>query len=787
MRRLVARLLIGGIALLCASPIIANEAAESARAQPPRAVGSNLYLLRLQSSQDAAAVRLLDIDPLLRLDNEYLILAAAGFPEQASALGLEARLIRAGLNRGRLALDRRHGHENLERFPLAYEAEGVRLFIVENLRSVMAVDDTPTLMPLDGRKPEIVYTEPAPALGTTLAVQTDLDSLGGLISGDSLASYLHRLQAFYRRVAGTDSNYAARDWLAEKFASFGYDSVYLDTFSHLDWSGQLKHCANVVATKIGTLFPEGHIIVGAHFDAAEGSPGADDNGTGTAAVLEMARVLHDIPTDPSVVFIAFDYEEHWVWGSEWYANRALEQKEIIPLMFNLDMIGHLSNDSLARLFGPPTGFTQLWHDLAGPMVGINGIIEGLYYGGDDKYFTMNGYTAVTVFEYDFSTVYHSSRDSTSYINFDYFTRMVRPTVATVYAATLDPDYDGLVGADDNCPFLAGPAAPDLDGDGVGDPCENCLSVVNPGQEDADRDDVGDACDNCPAIANSAQPDLDNDGVGDACDNCIGTANPGQEDRDSDRVGDLCDRCPDNWDPTQFDYDHDSINDACDNCDFVVNPLQEDTDGDGIGDACDNCLLVNNPDQVDTEYGDYGDGVGDACDNCPMADNLNQTNSDSDSLGDACDNCPAIANAEQEDQDGDGRGDACDNCLTAPNGNQADADLDGVGTACDNCPSVANADQRDADADGLGDVCDPCVCLCHGDPACDSAATVLDVVNTINVAFRNIAATPDPGQPCLRDPTDVDCSGSTDVIDVVKSVNVAFRNANAATEFCVPCP
>lgn len=83
---------------------------------------------------------------------------------------------------------------------------------------------------------------------------------------------------------------------------------------------------------------------------------------------------------------------------------------------------------------------------------------------------------------------------------------------------------------------------------------------------------------------------------------------------------------------------------------------------------------------------------------------------------------------------------------------------------------------------------PCACDCLGDPICDSVISdVVDVVRTIDVAFRNTPEAMDPDVTCPRVPTDVDCSRFTDVIDVVKVVNVAFRNADPATEYCDPCP
>jgi hypothetical protein len=84
----------------------------------------------------------------------------------------------------------------------------------------------------------------------------------------------------------------------------------------------------------------------------------------------------------------------------------------------------------------------------------------------------------------------------------------------------------------------------------------------------------------------------------------------------------------------------------------------------------------------------------------------------------------------------------------------------------------------------------CACDCHADPApigsCDGVQDVLDVVQTVNVAFRGAAAILDPNVNCPYETTDVNCSASTDVIDVVRMVNVAFRGADPNTEFCDPC-
>ena len=80
----------------------------------------------------------------------------------------------------------------------------------------------------------------------------------------------------------------------------------------------------------------------------------------------------------------------------------------------------------------------------------------------------------------------------------------------------DSDTDGLVDANDNCPFAFNPDQADADRDGVGDVCDNCPAVSNTYQEDADADGFGDVCDNCPTTYNPLQKDTNHNGIGDAC-------------------------------------------------------------------------------------------------------------------------------------------------------------------------------------------------------------------------------------------------------------------------------
>ncbi len=143
------------------------------------------------------------------------------------------------------------------------------------------------------------------------------DSLADLISLDSLYSYDHRLELFRTRYAYSDSISAARDWLMAKFAEFGYSNISPDNFTYNGHNLQ-----NVVCLKPGTIDQDKYIVIGAHYDSHcnnadpyTTAPGADDNGSGTAAVLELARILKDVPTKYSILFTPFSAEEMGLIGS----------------------------------------------------------------------------------------------------------------------------------------------------------------------------------------------------------------------------------------------------------------------------------------------------------------------------------------------------------------------------------------------------------------------------------------------------------------------------------------
>ncbi len=125
---------------------------------------------------------------------------------------------------------------------------------------------------------------------------------------------------------------AAR-YIQAEFSTMGLE-VEEDSFQ---WEG--KTYKNILAVKRGKTSPHRVIILGAHYDTVPGSPGADDNASALAVLLEVARTIQEISLGSTLKLIAFSLEEYGYLGSLHYAARAKREKEEIHGMISLEMVG----------------------------------------------------------------------------------------------------------------------------------------------------------------------------------------------------------------------------------------------------------------------------------------------------------------------------------------------------------------------------------------------------------------------------------------------------------------
>ena len=175
----------------------------------------------------------------------------------------------------------------------------------------------------------------------------------------NLKNHLHYLSVTLgdRSIYRPGNLKAAADYVFQNFAAMGY-APRRQTFISMK-----EEVGNVIA---GDENPGGYYILGAHFDTVAGTPGADDNASGVAVLLEVARLARNLTPPRPWAFIGFTCEEPPAFftpdmGSRVYVKRARQQKANILGMLCLEMVGYYSqaphSQSLPlplKLMGYPT-------------------------------------------------------------------------------------------------------------------------------------------------------------------------------------------------------------------------------------------------------------------------------------------------------------------------------------------------------------------------------------------------------------------------------------------------
>lgn len=163
---------------------------------------------------------------------------------------------------------------------------------------------------------------------------------------------------------------------------------------------------NVIGVKPGTTAPAEVVVVGAHLDSVPTSPGANDNASGVATVLEVARMLAEVPTARTVHFVAFGAEELGLVGSRHYvATRTLAVRGMV----NLDMVGH----GPQLLVANSAGRGELL-DIAERVAGRLGIkVERMSFGSSDHESFERARIPVVFIHTGDDNVYHTPQDVAS--------------------------------------------------------------------------------------------------------------------------------------------------------------------------------------------------------------------------------------------------------------------------------------------------------------------------------------------------------------------------------------
>jgi Zn-dependent M28 family amino/carboxypeptidase len=140
-------------------------------------------------------------------------------------------------------------------------------------------------------------------------------------------------------------------YIEQEFRSYGL-KVEADDFYH--WLTVWRRNRNIVAVSPHEDPKAACLIIGAHYDAVPFSPGADDNGSGTAVMLEAARVLSvkGLPSRLRVYFVAFAMEENGMIGSRHYVETLRKSKAPVAGMLSLECVGYASDRAGSQVIPP---------------------------------------------------------------------------------------------------------------------------------------------------------------------------------------------------------------------------------------------------------------------------------------------------------------------------------------------------------------------------------------------------------------------------------------------------
>jgi Peptidase family M28 len=147
---------------------------------------------------------------------------------------------------------------------------------------------------------------------------------------------------------------ATADYIHATLAGFGYDVRH----HRYDVAGRASE--NLEVEVRGSQRPEEILLIGAHYDSVQGSPGANDNATGVAAILALARAFSGKQAGRTLRFVAFTNEEPPFFqtvnmGSLVYAERSRSRQEQITLMVSLETLGYYSDVPGSQSYPFPFG------------------------------------------------------------------------------------------------------------------------------------------------------------------------------------------------------------------------------------------------------------------------------------------------------------------------------------------------------------------------------------------------------------------------------------------------
>jgi hypothetical protein len=270
------------------------------------------------------------------------------------------------------------------------------------------------------------------------------NNLNSDISADTLKSLVTWMQGMGKRFALSGNHREVAMKIKNRFKMMGYSEARIDSFMINKTYRNINYQQwqyNVIATLEGNSFPDSICIIGGHYDNILNTgdpftlvPGANDNASGVAAALEIARVMKKNKYSPrnTIEFIAFGSEELGLYGSYAYAIASQQSSKKIKLMLNNDMIAFQPGNNQSEWIVNMNDYDNSHNlrteaeQMCSRFTVLNFVNDNTHNKQTDSYpFFTNGYKAIYFASNYVDPNYHTLNDLAGNCNFEYCREIVK--------------------------------------------------------------------------------------------------------------------------------------------------------------------------------------------------------------------------------------------------------------------------------------------------------------------------------------------------------------------------
>ena len=272
-------------------------------------------------------------------------------------------------------------------------------------------------------------------------IDTNIIDMIQQVNKSELTKHVQKIQDFGPHPTGSETLELVGEYIYNELTNTGLPVEYI-SWSFNEYSGK-----NIVATHQGSGSAEGIVIVCAHYDSIDISPGADDDASGVAIVLMLAKIMSNYSFNSTIKFILFSGEEQGKFGSKVYAKNAKENGDNIVGVLALDKVGYAVTEYAGQRVVHHSNVRSDW------MVDISVEMAEKYYeyigleilrwsedtGSDHHAFVKEGFSGTDFVRYAINPYYHTSEDIIEHMNMTYLTKVCNLTIATLSTiACLNP-------------------------------------------------------------------------------------------------------------------------------------------------------------------------------------------------------------------------------------------------------------------------------------------------------------------------------------------------------------